>query len=505
MDYPFGINKTRAEQMLFAHESRTNRGSYGGGRDNVTLLWKSMLAKYQLIVLIDSAENLAKKDFFGLSDPYVKMSFRGPLGVFPYFTSFGNDPVPDYYKTKTIPKTLNPSWKHSFTFAVSGTEGTIIFDCYDENILISDDFLGRVYFTFNLTEPNSPYYVAVQPVAGGTGSRLRDYVLEEKYQSGDLDRLPYLSDLKRRYTERRKSRKHKLKGKLKIMILFEERNRWEDLIASFGPFFGLQREPIGNLADQFELLTVESSGDPSQPTNQNTVAEESDDESEELPAGWEERIDSNRRRVFINHDTRMVSMQRPRNQEQQQDTSTTRVFLPRMHSVEEEEEVEGGWMFVPSSPTAANADVFTSDTTNTSSSTTTTSTTISSTTTQTATSNMAAGLNTEELPPGWEKRKTYDGKTFYIDHNTRTTSWTLSKRGLHTLTKKVSQMSSQRTESVTKTALMQADEQDDSLPPGWEARRTDDGKVYYIDHNTRSTTWTHPGKSQVPLPVSCVS
>ena len=38
------------------------------------------------------------------SDPYVKMSFRGPFGIFPYFTSFYNDPVPDHYKTKTIPK-----------------------------------------------------------------------------------------------------------------------------------------------------------------------------------------------------------------------------------------------------------------------------------------------------------------------------------------------------------------------------------------------------------------
>lgn len=45
--------------------------------------------------------------------------------------------------------------------------------------------------------------------------------------------------------------------------------------------------------------------------------------------------DSNRRRVYINHDTRMVSLQRPR-QEQLQD-STMRTFLPRMHSVEEEE------------------------------------------------------------------------------------------------------------------------------------------------------------------------
>ncbi|KAH9972249.1 hypothetical protein BGW80DRAFT_1110480, partial [Lactifluus volemus] len=32
----------------------------------------------------------------------------------------------------------------------------------------------------------------------------------------------------------------------------------------------------------------------------------------------------------------------------------------------------------------------------------------------------------------------------------------------------------------------------DGLPPGWEARRTQDGHIFYVDHNTRSTTWIFP-------------
>lgn len=31
------------------------------------------------------------------------------------------------------------------------------------------------------------------------------------------------------------------------------------------------------------------------------------------------------------------------------------------------------------------------------------------------------------------------------------------------------------------------------LPPGWERGISQDGEVYYIDHNTKSTSWTHPG------------
>lgn len=30
------------------------------------------------------------------------------------------------------------------------------------------------------------------------------------------------------------------------------------------------------------------------------------------------------------------------------------------------------------------------------------------------------------------------------------------------------------------------------LPPGWEVRRDARGRVYYVDHNTRTTTWQRP-------------
>ena len=33
---------------------------------------------------------------------------------------------------------------------------------------------------------------------------------------------------------------------------------------------------------------------------------------------------------------------------------------------------------------------------------------------------------------------------------------------------------------------------DDELPPGWEERATFQGQVYYANHNTQETQWTHP-------------
>ena len=35
----------------------------------------------------------------------------------------------------------------------------------------------------------------------------------------------------------------------------------------------------------------------------------------------------------------------------------------------------------------------------------------------------AAGPQEEPLPPGWEERVDSQGRTFYVNHNTRTTQW----------------------------------------------------------------------------------
>ena len=39
------------------------------------------------------------------------------------------------------------------------------------------------------------------------------------------------------------------------------------------------------------------------------------------------------------------------------------------------------------------------------------------------------------------------------------------------------------------------------LPQGWEARRDQSGRAYYVDHLTRSTSWTRPP----PLAAGCVA
>ncbi|KAL8195148.1 UNVERIFIED_CONTAM: NEDD4-like E3 ubiquitin-protein ligase wwp2, partial [Gekko kuhli] len=67
-----------------------------------------------------------------------------------------------------------------------------------------------------------------------------------------------------------------------------------------------------------------------------------------------------------------------------------------------------------------------------------------------------AGPALEVLPPGWEQRELPSGRVYYVDHNTKTTTW------------------------------------ERPLPPGWEKRVDPRGRYYYVDHNTRTTTWQRP-------------
>ncbi|XP_051025951.1 LOW QUALITY PROTEIN: protein WWC2 [Acomys russatus] len=86
-----------------------------------------------------------------------------------------------------------------------------------------------------------------------------------------------------------------------------------------------------------------------------------------------------------------------------------------------------------------------------------------------------AGSGQLPLPRGWEEARDYDGKVFYIDHNTRKTSW-IDPR-----------------DRLTKP-LSFADCVGDELPWGWEAGFDPQIGAYYIDHINKTTQIEDPRK-----------
>ncbi|CAK6956180.1 protein WWC3 [Scomber scombrus] len=77
------------------------------------------------------------------------------------------------------------------------------------------------------------------------------------------------------------------------------------------------------------------------------------------------------------------------------------------------------------------------------------------------------------LPAGWEEARDFDGRVFFIDHNTRQTSW-IDPR-----------------DRITKP-LTFADCVGDELPLGWEEVYDQQVGVYYIDHINKTTQIENP-------------
>lgn len=82
------------------------------------------------------------------------------------------------------------------------------------------------------------------------------------------------------------------------------------------------------------------------------------------------------------------------------------------------------------------------------------------------------------LPLGWEERRTAEGRPYFVDHHTRTTTWTDPRRSLP----------QQTTVPIPRPASTNLG----PLPSGWEMRLTSTGRVYFVDHNTRTTSWDDP-------------
>jgi len=98
-------------------------------------------------------------------------------------------------------------------------------------------------------------------------------------------------------------------------------------------------------------------------------------------------------------------------------------------------------------------------------------------------------INNAPLPSGWEQRFDQNGRIYYIDHITRTTTWIrpTTRDGAATAPLKPSGSICNTNHPSPVTIINNA-----PLPAGWEQRFDQNGRIYYIDHITRTTTWIRP-------------
>uniref|UniRef100_A0A673ZYJ0 Pleckstrin homology domain containing A7 n=1 Tax=Salmo trutta TaxID=8032 RepID=A0A673ZYJ0_SALTR len=89
---------------------------------------------------------------------------------------------------------------------------------------------------------------------------------------------------------------------------------------------------------------------------------------------------------------------------------------------------------------------------------------------------MAAPLGRDTLPDHWSYGVYRDGRVFFINDKTHSTTWLHPRTG----------------EPVNSGHMIRSD-----LPLGWEEGFSDEGASYFINHNQKSTSFRHPVTGQI--------
>lgn len=190
-----------------------------------------------------------------------------------------------------------------------------------------------------------------------------------------------------------------------------------------------------------------------------------------LPPGWERRIDPLGRTYYVDHNTRSTTWNRPsasaavNNDAQDNETNAARDQHSRRILADD---------LLEAANTAAPSTTAVYRNPSTSASPPPPSITAGSN---------ATTAGSGSLPHGWEERYTPEGRPYYVDHNTRTTTWVDPRR--QTI---IRVMGPNGQGSVQPQTISQLG----PLPSGWEMRLTSTARVYFVDHNTKTTTWDDP-------------
>lgn len=194
-----------------------------------------------------------------------------------------------------------------------------------------------------------------------------------------------------------------------------------------------------------------------------------EDQYGRLPPGWERRTDNFGRTYYVDHNTRTTTWKRPTLEQTEAERGN------QMNANTELQRKQHRGRTLPTGSTD-NSSV----TVQTGSSSQTPAVNGAAAAAFAATGSTTSGLG--ELPSGWEQRFTPEGRAYFVDHNTRTTTWVDPRRQQYI-----------RTYGPTNTTIQQQPvSQLGPLPSGWEMRLTNTARVYFVDHNTKTTTWDDP-------------
>lgn len=215
-------------------------------------------------------------------------------------------------------------------------------------------------------------------------------------------------------------------------------------------------------------------------TSNGHVFSSFEDQYGRLPSGWERRTDNLGRTYYVDHNTRTTTWTRPTSDVSESDQLVARqntTDLERLRHQnrmlpEDHTRASSPSAVTPPAQPASNAAAISTNNT---------------TSAANAIQMMNSGATTAglgELPAGWEQRFTPEGRPYFVDHNTRTTTWVDPRRQQFIRT--------YGPNASNTGTIQQPVSQLGPLPSGWEMRLTNTARVYFVDHNTKTTTWDDP-------------
>ncbi|XP_037723151.1 E3 ubiquitin-protein ligase Nedd-4 isoform X16 [Drosophila subpulchrella] len=515
-DVPRPPPRRRAASVAGQQQSRQEFGNGHTPRRSLAAVNDSGDSCHLRIVVL-SGQSLAKKDIFGASDPYVRIDLN----------TINGDINIDSVLTKTKKKTLNPIWNEEFIFRVKPSEHKLVFQVFDENRLTRDDFLGMVELTLvNLpteqegrTIGDQSYTLRPRRSVGSAKSRIKGtlriyhaFIRETREQSepssgnsdgewehveatnagetssqphpfptGGHDALPAGWEERQDANGRTYYVNHTARTTQweRPTILTSNSSQSTDQLGSdFQRRFHISvdetesgRSARSRNATHMEALASEES------------SQDEDEDGDVAENGDEEMVDLQNNQANCLHCGELHD-----NEEAEEDGDE-----PEQDNVELQPPTPDPDQPSATSRSAHTCDIldrnlylkriFNEDTDHTDSHNPS-DISAPSTRRNSEEDNAAvppmeqnAGGEEEPLPPRWSMQVAPNGRTFFIDHASRRTTWIDPRNG------RASPMPNQ---------TRRVEDDLGPLPEGWEERVHTDGRVFYIDHNTRTTQWEDP-------------
>ncbi|KAF8448024.1 hypothetical protein L210DRAFT_3527707 [Boletus edulis BED1] len=444
-------------------------------------------------ITVVAADGLSKRDVFRLPDPFAVVTVDAE----------------QTHTTSVIRKTLNPYWNESFDITVKDSS-VLAVQIFDQrkfkrrdqgflgviNVRVSDvldyELGGHEMLTLDLKKSNDNLVVhgkliiylstnVNQPISNpgpsqvqGVTTALADMGMNESSLSlspsgagppgGTLSRTPSAHATEPATTLMPGSTSHASSSPSAPTDQDQISSQSNRPVSSGGTG--------AHAAAQQANAAVSAAG--SGATNQQRNFNPNVDQFGALPRGWERRIDPLGRTYYVDHNTRTTTWNRPSPDQSvnanNQDSETNAARDQHSRRILADDMVDVGHV-------NAQANDRTSSTSPQSTPNNTSSAAL-------AASNHLTTPGAGSLPAGWEERYTPEGRPYYVDHNTRTTTWIDPRR--QTVIR-VMGANGQNT-----SLQPQAFSQLGPLPSGWEMRLTSTARVYFVDHNTKTTTWDDP-------------